>query len=157
MTGVQTCALPISLIPEPPAIKALEALRPEYQGPAKRLLERLNRALAPIGWEARVTETERTEERQRFLYGIGRLYRAPGRTGTVTDIPNARGPHPQKRALDLAYVPKPRAAPWKEARARIAAVAAELAARTDGERVKWGGTFKLKNGSTDDPHWEYPA
>jgi hypothetical protein len=141
--------LPDPPSPEPETITSLDALPADHRAKFEVLEAQLSMALAAVGFGLRRLETLRTQERQSWLYGIGRDYKAPGRTGIVTDQPNARGPHVEARAADYDY-PKLRAESVPSD--RDAALASVADANSDV--FTWGGNFHLTSGETDPAHWE---
>jgi hypothetical protein len=135
--------------PEPPVVTAFTALMPAYQPDFATLEAELTMALSAVGFGLQRLETARTETRQEWLWGIGRLYKAPGRTGIVTDIRGATGAHPEGRAVDYGY-PSLRGDASKADRD-----AALLAVAQANPQFRWGGTFHLTGGSSDPAHWEH--
>lgn len=104
--------------------------------------------LGPIGYKAVRAETLRTDARQGWLWGIGRLYKAAGRTGIVTNVKTAAGPHGEGRAVDYRYVPiDPQMKPNPEALTS----ALRSIAQTFSGVLEWGGDWKSL---TDAAHWE---
>ena len=77
--------MPISTLPmappEPPIDRSLGKLAPLFG----RKVEELITKLQALGWSPQVTETVRTNERQKWLYGLGRDYRTIDRKGPVTN------------------------------------------------------------------------
>lgn len=69
--------------PEPPIIKSLDGLAPGFRRKLAVVLARMEHD----GYSPAVNETLRTNERQRWLYGMGRDY-DDGR-GIVTNAPDA--------------------------------------------------------------------
>ena len=141
--------LPDPPTPEPPADTSLGSLRPDLVPVFQDLENRLSVTLAAVGWGLRRLETRRNDTRQGWLWGVGRLYKAPGRDGIVTDVKTARGPHGEGRAVDYAYVPySPGTSPSEaDLNTALASVAAETG-------LTWGGQFHLSSGDTDPAHWE---
>lgn len=126
---------------EPAAESSIEALEPFAQQAFLDLEQQFAAALAPIGWRAVRAETRRTGERQLWLWGIGRLYKALGRTGVVTDFKTVHGPHGKGVATDYDYF-------GGDDRAALATALASVAAvRPD---MEWGGAWITL---VDPRHW----
>ncbi len=142
--------LPQPPTPEPPTQTSIEAMDPAYQAEFRTLESELTIMLASIGWALRRLETKRTNARQAWLYQIGRSYQAPGRTGIVTDVPTAHGPHGEGRAIDYLYVP---AVPGSKPDADQLNAVLDSVAESHPE-MTWGGNFSLSDGSGDPAHWE---
>lgn len=152
LTGAAYAALPMG----PPEIGPLaaenryEALASSFQETARALTEAIDKELELLGVRAKVAETKRTAIRQLFLWGIGRLYQALGRTGPVTAAKEpAQGAHPKGLGIDYIYVYRETG---KKAPESLWLTAVQRAAPGIQQRlgVRWGGTFKRP----DTPHWE---
>lgn len=105
-------------------------------------------SFASAGIELRRLETKRTAERQLWLWKIGRVWKAPGRDGIVTDVRLPSGPHGRGDAVDYNY----RLITGTSAdRDRILAALADQFSET----LRWGGTFTLSSGDSDPAHWEF--
>lgn len=151
-----TGVVPYADLPDAPAgpgddahvIHSLDALA-AYARPAFVDLERRFPAvLGPIGYKAVRAETLRTNERQAWLYGIGRRYKAQGRTGIVTNASAATGKHVKGEAGDYDYVAiDPQMPP------NVAALTDALVSVADmmGDALDWGGTWVALK---DPRHWE---
>jgi hypothetical protein len=137
--------------PEPPTIKSLDVFGPGELNVFLSLEAQLAGALGPIGARPVRAETQRTQQRQEWLWGIGRLYKAPGRTGIVTNEKTAKGSHVQLKATDYDYVPiHPGTVLDPDAvKAALSGVAVYMA-----DDLVWGGNFKSLN---DPRHWEIKA
>ena len=166
LTAVQAASknMPIppygSLPPGPPEIgpiaaeKSIEALDIGFKPRAVKLLAELNMELAKSGYVAKIVETYRSPARQAYLWGIGRLYQAPGRTGIVTKIRDVSGKHPQRKAFDVAYY---RAdgiyVGSDEVEKKVAPAIAKFVGRLESAyNVSWGGSWK--GNFRDYPHYE---
>jgi hypothetical protein len=136
--------LPQPTTPEPPADTDLGDLNSVSQPLFNQLQEDLANSLSAIGYNLTVLETLRSDERQTWLWGIGRLYQAAGRTGIVTNATTATGRHATGDAVDFAYTPISVASPDQ-----LHAVLGEVAA--DHPEMIWGGNWV---GLVDPAHWE---
>lgn len=143
--------LPDPPTPEPAAETSLGALRNDLVAEFTDLEQTMSLALSANGWGLRRLETRRTDKRQKWLYGIGRDYKAAGRTGIVTDVSTAHGPHGEGRAVDYNYVPyipgtEPSRKDLQDALSSVAALHPDFT---------WGGNFVLSSGDHDPAHWEH--
>ena len=136
--------LPQAPTPEPAADTSLSDLQPQWQPVFQDLEMQFAAALPAIGWGARRIETVRSLERQQWLYGIGRQYQAPGRTGIVTNASTPSGPHVEGRAVDYLYVNAGGGDP-DALTAALKTIAASM------PNLTWGGNFLTLS---DPPHWE---
>lgn len=142
------------LPPGPPEVgplapnKSLDDLDPAFKAKIPALEAELKAILKPHGITFARGETLRTWARQTYLYGIGRLYQAPGRSGTVTDAVTASGNHPKGKAIDFNYYKNGTyLTNAEQVRVILKPHAARLKA-TYG--VSWGGTWR----KPDVPHFE---
>lgn len=127
----------------------ISALRPEIHGPVLFLVGDVNTALGRIGYQARIVETRRTAARQLYLWGIGRLYKAPGRTGAVTRAKFlAQTAHAEGLAFDLWYVRADGS--LGEEKSWLPILQAQAPRLLDVYGMVWGGTFSRP----DYPHFE---
>lgn len=142
--------LPDPPTPEPPVIRDLPPLDDRWEGHFVALEAEFARRLPAIGWSAKRGETLRTDERQEWLYGIGRSYKAPGRTGIVTNARKGKGPHTpsQRRAVDYNYVATAKGADKSRLEMELDAIARDP---RFAAVLTWGGHFKSLR---DVPHWE---
>lgn len=154
----ETGVVPYNELPQAPAgpgddshvKRSLEDLEPWARASFLRLETRFAVALGPIGMRATRSETKRTQERQAWLWGIGRTWQAPGRDGIVTNAQGASGPHVEGRAVDYDYVPLPDVMGPPDAADLMAALKGVAdAARADG--LEWGGEWVTL---VDPRHWE---
>lgn len=149
---------------EPPVIRDPAALDASFRLRATMMQADLNRVLAVIGYRSMFDETYRTDERQRWLFSIGRTHRDPlyvpakdgkpakGRTGIVTNVETSDGPHGRRKAFDLRYVRiDGRPARTADYVATLERFGKEAPARYG---IRWGGFFATKTLSRDMPHWE---
>jgi hypothetical protein len=132
-----------SLIPpEPKPIISLDDLAPRFG----RVIPFICLDMAELGWSCRIRETARTDARQQWLYGFGRLY-DDGR-GIVTGAKTARnGWHFYKLAADLVSTVHGDNAP-RSFYLALERVAGDYNCRTglrftnipggDGKHVQWG-------------------
>jgi hypothetical protein len=135
--------------PEIPGNRSLDALKPEYKPRVIGLRNDLNTLLAPVGVRAIVSETERTSLRQIFLWGIGRFYQAPGRTGIVTKVRDSNAKHKDGLAVDFAYM---KAGIYAAEKLWLPILLEHSKSLETKHQIKWGGNFK---GTFKDwPHWE---
>ena len=144
------------LPPGPPEIGPLapntniDDLTPEFRAKIAPLESLLTQLLTPHKITFRRGETLRTWARQTFLFGIARAYRAPGRTGTVTNAITATGNHPKGRAIDYNFSRYGKylgdAAGSEEVRKILLPHVAKFAAIG----VAWGGVWTRP----DVPHFE---
>jgi hypothetical protein len=136
---------------EPGEDRSITSLMPAFQSPAMSLQAELNAILGPMGYEARVGETRRSAQRQLYLWGIGRLYKAPGRSSIVTKIKTpSTDKHFQGLALDFVY----RKIGGGEALEKdyLPVLQANASRLESKYGMRWGGNF---SGSFKDwPHWE---
>ena len=152
--------------PEPPANRSMDALANSFGFRMRTLHADLNRVLSVIGHRADPIETHRSDERQAWLYSIGRTHRDPlfvpakrdaqgaviaparGRTGIVTNV-QTTGKHGLRKAVDMRYVRiDGRPARRSDYLPTLERFAAHAPARYG---IRWGGTF---TGLRDEPHWE---
>lgn len=130
-------------LPKPPAevpvISRLNALAPKMQEAVTAIIK----DMADQGFNARVFETLRTDERQAFLYGFGRQY-DDGR-GTVTKVQDARkGWHRWGMAVDIV---ENDASPWDAPQAFWQT----LGKCAEANGLTWGGRWKF----LDLPHSQW--
>ena len=126
--------------------RSFESLSAAFRPKAEALLGELQAIFSPHGIGVRVAETRRGRARQVYLYGIGRLYRAPGRTGAVTNT--LKSNHLGGNATDYFFSRGSTAVKPDE----IDGVLRPHAARLEQKYgVRWGGNFKSVR---DLPHWE---
>ena len=143
-------SLPASPIAEPPVVKSLAELLPVFRSKVPLLEADIDAALLVIDWRADLSETFRDPFRQLWLFGIGRHFQAPGRTGVVTNIREATGNHVQRCAVDFFYRPNVGKAPSQLPEAVVLALK-DIAPRLEAKySVVWGGTWR----KPDYPHWE---
>jgi len=117
--------------PEVPRQDSLDGLAPKF----RTALEAIIRDVEAEGWQVRVFETIRTNERQEYLYGFGREY-DDGR-GPVTRSPTAtKSWHIYGLAADLV---QDDATPWVAPQAFWQAIG--KAAEKNG--CTWGGTWDI--------------
>lgn len=145
------------LPPGPPEIGPLrknvspQGLALYFKPKVEPLLAEVNTILKSSGMSAKLGETVRTWIRQTYLYGIGRAYQAPGRTGTVTNVLVATGMHPRGQAVDFDYFIGGTYAGSPELSAKVRAALLPHAARLEAKYgVQWGGKWA----KPDVPHWE---
>lgn len=129
--------------------KSLDALAAWARPTFVYLEQQFPALIGPIGYKAVRRETIRTDARQGWLWGIGRLYKASGRKGIVTNVKTASGPHGEGRAVDYAYLPlDPQMTPNPDA---LTAALKGLADSLKSEGVVWGGSWTTL---VDPAHWE---
>lgn len=127
--------------PEVPASNDVSKLNPRFRAALMRALEEMRKA----GFDPVISETIRTPERQRFLYGFGRAY-DDGR-GTVTNSIDAEHTwHGFGLAADIIS----KSMGWEAPEAFWNALGA--AARDEG--LAWGGDWPQFK---DRPHVQWGA
>ena len=94
---------------EPKRINDLNELRPDFKASFLKWYNAANRAMANLGYAVGITETYRTQERQEYLYKLGRVagYGTPGRPVTWTKDSN----HAYRIAADF-HIKKDNRAVW---------------------------------------------
>ena len=94
---------------EPKRINDLNELRPDFKAVFIKWFNAANRAMANLGYGVGITETYRTQERQEYLYKLGRVqgYGTPGRPVTWTKDSN----HAYRIAADF-HIKKDNRAVW---------------------------------------------
>lgn len=151
-----TGVVPYAELPNAPAgpgddshvMRSLDALAANARPAFVDLERRFPAVLGPIGYKAVRAETVRSNERQEWLYGIGRRYKAPGRTGIVTNARAATGTHVRGEAADYDYVAiDPQMAPNVEGLTAALVTVADMM----GGVLNWGGKWVALK---DSRHWE---
>lgn len=134
---------PLPLPPaEVPVQRSLDVLAPKFRAAVDAIL----RDLAAEGWQPRVAETLRTQERQNFLHGFGREY-DDGR-GRVTNSQDAdESWHGYGLAVDIVNNPQGWSAPPK--------FWAALGAAAKKHGCRWGGDWN-ENGRADEKFRDVP-
>ena len=151
--GIQYSMLPQAPFPEAGPFgtdRSLDSLSGAFRPKAEALLGELQTIFSPV--RVAVAETRRGRARQVFLYGIGRLYQAPGRVGVVTKTLDSN--HKDGDAVDYFYLRGKTALGAEEIDKILWPHAARLEKKYG---VKWGGNFPgcfKKGGFCDVPHWE---
>ena len=130
-------------LPKPPAevpvISRVNVLTPKMQTAVLAIVKEM----ADAGHNAKVFETLRTAERQKFLHGFGRLY-DDGR-GTVTKVEDARkGWHFYGLAVDIVQND---ASPWDAPQSFWQT----LGKSAEKHGLTWGGRWKF----LDLPHSQW--
>ena len=153
--GIKYALLPPMPFPEAGPFgtdRSFASLSPAFRPKAEALLGELQAIFKPHGISVRVAETRRGRARQTFLFGIGRLYQAPGRVGVVTKTLDSN--HKDGDAVDYFYLRGKTALGAEEIDKILRPHAARLEKKYG---VKWGGNFPgcfKKGGFCDVPHWE---
>lgn len=153
--GIQYSLLPPAPFPEAGPFgtdRSFDSLSGAFRPKAEALLGELQVIFSPLGIRVAVAETRRGRARQVFLYGIGRLYQAPGRVGVVTKTLDSN--HKDGDAVDYFYLRGKTALGAEEIDKILRPHAARLEKKYG---VKWGGNFPgcfKKGGFCDVPHWE---
>lgn len=151
MTPPRYSDLPPSPVPEPPAIMSLDALDASFRSRVEKARPEIDAALAPLGFDTVVRDTYRDPKRQLWLWGIGRFYQAPGRTGIVTKVKDATGYHPRKKAVDFGYRDKKTGKVPQQIPSTVVAALKRVAPAIEQKYlIQWGGEWK----TPDNPHWE---
>ena len=142
-----------NLLPQGPAEplpeKSITELLPAVQPKFIALQKELNDLLGPVGYEAVITETYRTSLRQLYLWGIGRFYQAPGRSGPVTGKKTASGKHPRRKAVDFRYEKIGSSTSKESVWLPVLKTNAKRLEAKYG--MRWGGFW---TSPYDPPHWE---
>lgn len=128
---------------EPPAVRALDDLAPGFRTKLTVALLRLG----TMGWHPVVIESLRTNERQAWLYGMGRTW-DDGR-GIVTQAPDAsHGWHLYGLAVDVAAL-------GHEDGSAPAQFYRDLGTCAMAAGLTWGGDWN-RNGEADEHHPDRP-
>ena len=124
---------------EVPVISRVNVLAPKMQTAVLAIVKEM----ADAGHNAKVFETLRTAERQKFLHGFGRLY-DDGR-GTVTKVADVwKGWHAYGLAVDIVQHD---ATPWDAPQAFWQT----LGKSAEAHGLRWGGRWKF----LDLPHSQW--
>lgn len=137
--------------PEPDAERSLDALSSSFRTKVIGLQLDLRVALGRVGYTLDVAETYRTLRRQLWLWGIGRVCRARGRSGIVTQVKMA-GKHGARKAVDFLYRPIAGGAGDAKVWLPVISQIAPILERKYG--IKWGGSWVSWK---DYPHWQDSA
>lgn len=131
------------MLPKPPAEVPRDAnillLAPKF----RRAVEAICADMTAAGWCCRVFEANRTDDRQRYLYGFGREY-DDGRGPVTKAKDTSRSWHGYGLAVDVV---EDDATPWIAPQAFWQA----LGAAAERHGCTWGGRWKL----VDLPHIQW--
>lgn len=143
-------SLPQSPIAEPPAIQDPGELAPDFLPRAAMAKRDIDAALSAIGWTSVYLETYRDPVRQLWLWGIGRFYQAPGRTGIVTKVKVAGGKHPKRKAFDLGFKPIGGRITYPTPETVLSILRGLAPSLRSRYSIQWGGEWS----TPDFPHYE---